>query len=399
MARNYWEKLRDVQAKSSEKRGRRLLAEAQTPKRRLVGPLTPGQKKFALELARRTNLSPRVIAAWALAEMSGPHAQKREAERNFNALNIGYFDSGPQPLTQDGVWSDPKSAAKATARFLKGKQYGASPGIQAILDAAGKSEEEQIAAIARSGWSSDSYGGGSALRGTLGQVKLKGGRSKLDRRLARRKLNKQARRYIKPTEDIETIADQLGVPVEEAGLWRDELDPVLKRRLVKLAKLSGQPVMVNEGKRTRYRQEQLASGKGGATGPAAAPGTSNHEFGKAVDAQLTPEQRELLGEAGLHLPVPGEDWHVEAIDSGSGTAAIPGGSGGGGYLGGGGGGAGSGSGGGGAGGGAALMPTSSPLSGLAQQLIQASIAAGLIGREEDEEDEEKGRRRRRTVRR
>lgn len=119
----------------------------------ITGPLTQGQKTFARQLAKETPLRPRVIGAQELAEESGPAAKQRDAERNFNYLNIGYFDSGPGALTAGREWSSPKAAAHATAEFLKGKKYGASPSIQAILPTAkGKSDAAQIAAIGNSDW-------------------------------------------------------------------------------------------------------------------------------------------------------------------------------------------------------------------------------------------------------
>lgn len=137
------------QAAKKLKRAKRAVAKTTG----LTGPLTPGQKTFARQVAKRTGLSPRVVAAQALAEESGEAAQQREAEGNHNWLNIGYFDSGPGELTQGSEWADPRSAAKATAEFFKGKRYGASPAIQAIVPSAkGKSDAEQIAAIGNSDW-------------------------------------------------------------------------------------------------------------------------------------------------------------------------------------------------------------------------------------------------------
>jgi hypothetical protein len=119
----------------------------------LTGPLTPGQKKFSRIVARKTGLSPRVIAAQALAEESGSYAQQREAEGNHNWLNIGYFDSGPGEITRDPTWSNPKSAAKATARFYNNQEFGPSEKIAAIVPtSAGKSDAAQIAAIGNSDW-------------------------------------------------------------------------------------------------------------------------------------------------------------------------------------------------------------------------------------------------------
>jgi cell wall-associated NlpC family hydrolase len=152
----------------------RALRKAQSKGVRLTGPLTPGQKVFAKQVAKRTGLNPRVVAAQALAEENGSYAAQREAEGNHNWLNIGYFDSGPGQLTQGSQWSNPRSAAKATARFLKGKEFGASEGIKAIIpESKGRGPEAQVSAIANSGWaSSPTYK--QSIEGTLAQVGTKG---------------------------------------------------------------------------------------------------------------------------------------------------------------------------------------------------------------------------------
>lgn len=125
---------------------------------------TPGQKTFIRSLAAKTGLNPRVIGAWVFSEMNGGAARSREKAGNFNWLNIAYYDSGAGALTKNRVWGSPESAAQATADFLKGKRFGASSGIRSILKSAGKSADQQIAAIARSGWASSGYEGGSTLR-------------------------------------------------------------------------------------------------------------------------------------------------------------------------------------------------------------------------------------------
>jgi hypothetical protein len=132
--------------------------------------LTSGQEKFAGRLAELTGLDPRVVSAWELAEESGGAAQAREAAGNFNWLNIGYFDSGAGKIAFDKAFGDPVSAAEQTADFLKGKWGGASPGIQAILNTVGKDPQEQMSAIANSGWASSHYGGGANLRATYDEL-------------------------------------------------------------------------------------------------------------------------------------------------------------------------------------------------------------------------------------
>jgi cell wall-associated NlpC family hydrolase len=128
--------------------------------------LNPNQAKFATTLSQLTGLDPHVIGAWTLAEESGGAASKRAAQGNNNWLNIGYFDSGAGSITKDKTFSDPVSAAKATAQFLKGQKWGASPGIKGILSTVGKDPASQMKAIAGSGWASSGYDNGKNLFGT-----------------------------------------------------------------------------------------------------------------------------------------------------------------------------------------------------------------------------------------
>lgn len=133
--------------------------------------LTPQQEQFSSTLSNLTGLDRNVIRGWALAEESGSAAQKRVAQKNFNFLNIGYFDSGAAGWAKGGgPFSNPVTAAKATAQFLKGQRWGASKGIQGILSTAGQSPAAQIKAIAGSGWASSGYGGGTNLAKTFSLV-------------------------------------------------------------------------------------------------------------------------------------------------------------------------------------------------------------------------------------
>ena len=125
------------------------------------GQLTSDQQQFASRLAAQTGLDPGVISAWLLAEESGGAAQSRQAQNNNDWLNIGYTDSGTYG-SADSVWSNPMTAADATAGWLKGQNtipgYGtASSGIQAILNTAGQSPAAQIGALQQSGWASSGY--------------------------------------------------------------------------------------------------------------------------------------------------------------------------------------------------------------------------------------------------
>ena len=124
-------------------------------------PLTSDQQQFAATLSEETGLDPQVISSWLLAEESGGAAQSRQQAGNNDWLNIGYTDSATYG-SGDSVWSNPVTAAEATAGWLKGQAtipgYGtASSGIQAILNTAGAPAQTQIAAIQESGWASSGY--------------------------------------------------------------------------------------------------------------------------------------------------------------------------------------------------------------------------------------------------
>jgi hypothetical protein len=123
--------------------------------------LTSGQQQFASRLATDTGLDPGVVSAWVLAEESGGAAVSRQSAGNNDWLNIGYTDSGTYG-SSDPVWSDPVTAADATAGWLKGQNtipgYGtASAGVQSILTTAGQAPATQIAALQNSGWASSGY--------------------------------------------------------------------------------------------------------------------------------------------------------------------------------------------------------------------------------------------------
>ena len=123
--------------------------------------LTSGQQQFASRLAAQTGLDPSVISAWLLAEESGGAAQSRQSQNNNDWLNIGYTDSATYG-SGDTIWSNPITAADATAGWLKGQDtipgYGtASAGIQSIVGTAGQPPAAQIAALRQSGWASSGY--------------------------------------------------------------------------------------------------------------------------------------------------------------------------------------------------------------------------------------------------
>jgi hypothetical protein len=123
--------------------------------------LTSSQQQFASTLAADTGLNPGVVSAWVLAEESGSAAQTRQAQSNNDWLNVGYTGAGTYG-TSDSIWSDPVSAANATANWLKGQEtipgYGtAASGIVSILQTVGQTPEAQIAALQSSGWASSGY--------------------------------------------------------------------------------------------------------------------------------------------------------------------------------------------------------------------------------------------------
>jgi hypothetical protein len=123
--------------------------------------LTSNQQQFASRLAADTGMDTGVISAWLLAEESGGAATSRQAAGDNDWLNIGYTDSGTYG-SAGSQWSDPLTAADATAGWLKGQNtipgYGtASSGIQAILQTAGQPAATQISALQNSGWASSGY--------------------------------------------------------------------------------------------------------------------------------------------------------------------------------------------------------------------------------------------------
>lgn len=121
-------------------------------------PLTPGQEKFAGTVARETGLDPRVVGAWVKSEQSGSAAEYYDNKNYHNYLNIANTDSGQKGGSHSSVWSNPETAGKATAEWMRGRgkvagEYGKpAAGIMEILRYAGKSPQEQIEAIGRSGW-------------------------------------------------------------------------------------------------------------------------------------------------------------------------------------------------------------------------------------------------------
>ena len=117
--------------------------------------LTANQETFAQTLAKQTGLNLNVVRAWVLQENGGGSANGAN-----NWLGLGITGSGSYG-TSSPVWTNPVSAAIATAQWIKGAAfpgYGvAAPAIQAIAKTAGESPSAQIAAIqvpsSQGGWS------------------------------------------------------------------------------------------------------------------------------------------------------------------------------------------------------------------------------------------------------
>ena len=107
---------------------------------------------FINELARQTGMDARVLAAWTKSEGGNSFG-------DYNLLNIGHAGSGPNSAASNADFSTPKSAAAATAAFLRGEWGGPGAGIPQIIDnAKGKSPAEQIRVIEQSGWRLGSIG-------------------------------------------------------------------------------------------------------------------------------------------------------------------------------------------------------------------------------------------------
>jgi hypothetical protein len=103
--------------------------------------------KFSGLVSDKTELSLRVMGAWALAE-GGP---------NDNPLNIG-------PGNDYGTVG---KGARATSKLLRDPMY------RKIKRSASGSDGEQIKAIANSPWCTNCRGYGKLLRSTYSQVKVK----------------------------------------------------------------------------------------------------------------------------------------------------------------------------------------------------------------------------------
>lgn len=113
----------------------------------------PGDEgAFINELARLTGMDARVLAAWTKSEGGNSYG-------DYNLLNIGHTGSGPNSAASNSDFSTPKSAAAATAAFLRGEWGGPGAGIPYIIEKArGKDPVSQIKVIEESGWRTGSVG-------------------------------------------------------------------------------------------------------------------------------------------------------------------------------------------------------------------------------------------------
>lgn len=120
----------------------------------IKGPLAPEQKRFVKGVAKHTKLSPRAVAAQALAEESGPAAASYEASGEHNYLNIGPGQH----------YGSNREAVKETSKLLD-----TSPNYAGIRSTRGKGPQAQIQAIGASPWGTV----GSVMQGTLPEVSVK----------------------------------------------------------------------------------------------------------------------------------------------------------------------------------------------------------------------------------
>jgi hypothetical protein len=239
-----------------------------------------------------------------LAEQSSGAARSRQAQGNHNWLNIAYFDKGPGSITRGREWRSPSSAADATAAFLRGQKYGPSSGIRRIIGTAGQSPENQIRAIAGSGWASSGYRGGSDLRSLFrtygqgvsqpGKVSVpsppSGGAAPMAYRPS------MANSMLKNEPYMSLVSKRLSQPapaprVPEAPQPRGQVsgvslqNPSIRSIVSQIAGIYGKPVTVSSGRRTR---KYTASGN-----------VSDHYLGNAADLAASGSALTKLGQAAL----------------------------------------------------------------------------------------------------
>lgn len=305
------------------KKARKAYAKVATPK---IEGVTHGADatKFAERLAKETKLDPKFVGAWVQSEGGGFAAGGEAGKENW--LGVGYPGEQTELSRSPHLNRSPKEAAHFTAEWLKGAPgipgggWEAEGGIPNIVPmAAGKGPKAALSALEQSGWGTDV----SAVAQNLGSISARSGKAspKLTRKLKKAKakaeklgLNTQPKgRGAAPTpREVHGSARKYFVKAD--GSEHLKFVPLLARQLEKLAKASGEPIVVNSGFRTLAEQEASYADYLAGGNLAAVPGTSNHEFGLAADLELSSTQRSLLSKFGLGLPVAGEDWHVEITD-------------------------------------------------------------------------------------
>lgn len=94
----------------------------------------------------------------------------------------------------------------------------------------------------------------------------------------------------------------------------DKVSPELLRAVTALSNSLGRDITSRSGFRSREEQQQLydlyKAGKGNL---AAVPGTSEHEFGSAMDLDIEDVPDSMLNKFGLYRTAEGEPWHVSNI--------------------------------------------------------------------------------------
>jgi hypothetical protein len=302
----------------------------------------PEATRFANALAKYTRLDPRAMGAWVQTE-GGGYAAGGEAGRN-NWLGVGY-PGEPTPFGRSSHFSgSPEKAAEATAQWMKGViggeyGYSASPGIQQIIPkAAGKGPRAFLAALQQSGWGTNV---GDVAR-NLGAIGVQPPNPQALARLERAKATAaQLGISTKPSQgalvsqqqpawmlqggpkNVKHAVQVLGPdPLKQwlrpaggnTGNWPNiaDLNPVFAAQLVKLAKASGEPILVTSGYRSKQEQAETEGS------PKATPGYSSHQFGMAADTEMSARQEALAPQFGLEHGAAGgqpDPPHTELTDT------------------------------------------------------------------------------------
>lgn len=121
--------------------------------------LSKNQQLFISAFSQATGLNPQVVATWVIGE-EPQGADVTVGQNDQNWLNVGNVDSGAR--SKGNIWSNPVSAARATAAWMKGTpegsaNAGAAPQIRDILTTVGKGPVAQLTAIQNSPWASGHY--------------------------------------------------------------------------------------------------------------------------------------------------------------------------------------------------------------------------------------------------